>query len=121
MIPVKFDQRTWARLVVMAERQGVTVVQLIEAAAQRLTTGTSTVPGVEGRSGLAHTRTKHRDALAKQVLDLRRRGHTIVGIASIVGYSKSYVSKILCQNGQRTWSRTDAPTGQKEGKVRDHA
>lgn len=116
MVPVRFDERTWARLVTMAERQGVTIPQLIEAAAQRLTTGTSTVPGVEGRSGLAHTRTKHREALAKQVVTLRRRGQTIRGIASIVGYSTSYVSKILCDNEQRTWTRQDARKGQNGSK-----
>lgn len=112
MISVKFDDWTWARLVVMAERQGVTISQLLEAAAQRLTVGTSTVAGLSGRSGLAHTRTKHKAALIAQVLELRAAGQTIVGIAQITGYSKSYVSKILCENGQRTWSRTTAQDGQ---------
>ena len=112
VIAVKFDDRTWGRLVTMADRQGVPVAQLIEAAAQRLTTGTSTVAGLEGGAGLARSRTKHRQALAEQVVALRQRGHTIVGIAQMTGYSKSYVSKILCENGQRTWSRTDAQDGQ---------
>lgn len=114
---VNFDDRTWARLVTMADRQQVSITQLIEAAAQRLTTGTSTVPGLEGRRGLAHNRVKHRDALVRQMTTLRRRGHTIAGIAEITGYSKSYVSKLLCDNGQRTWTRTDAQTGREERKT----
>lgn len=103
---VNFDAKTWARLATIADRQEVSIADLITAAAQRLTTGTSTVEGLTGRGGLPHTRQKHREALIREVVKLRGRGLTVVEIARTVGYSKSYVSRLLTENGHRSWTRT---------------
>lgn len=116
---VKFPEPVWGRLATMAEQQGMTIPELLERAAQRLLTGTtrSPQPHLESRmEALTRSREAHRKAIAAEIIRLRGRGHTVAAIASIVGYSNSYVSKILCANGARTWTR-NAPQGQKEGQA----
>lgn len=105
MIPVKFDPRTFARLADMAEAQGVTIGQLIEDAAQRLITGSTTAK---------YSAEKHRAALIARVCTLRKRGWTVVRIAHEVGYSKAWVSRLLTENGMRT---RKARNGQEEGQA----
>lgn len=117
MIPVRFDQRTWGRLASMADMQGITIGELLERAAERLVTGTSHAPKTRGAQ-LKQTRAAHRQALVSVVLRLRAQGNTVAAIADIIGYSKSYVSRILCENGHRTWQRSDAGQETSEGAER---
>lgn len=107
MIPVKFDARTWARLASMAEAQGITIAQLIEAAAQRLVTGARASFGEDAAE-------RHHAALTARILALRKQKLTLTEIGREVGYSKSYVHRILTENGHRTY-RKQRPTGQKAG------
>ncbi|MGN8024713.1 hypothetical protein [Microbacterium sp. 22242] len=88
----------------MAEAQGITIAKLIELAAHRLVTGSRPTLGPTAAE-------RHYRALEYRVLALRARGLTIAAIAVEVGYSKSYVHRIL----------TDAttkkrPNGQEAGK-----
>jgi hypothetical protein len=108
---VKFEDRTWARLATMADDQDTTIAELLEQAARRLLIGTVPSPKPTRAEALAESRQKHRDALTARILRLRRDGNTVAGIAAVIGYSSSYVSKILCDNNARTFQHT---THQKE-------
>lgn len=109
-VAVKFEDRAWGRLATMADAQGITVPALLERAAGRLLTGT--VPSGGRRAELAASRKAHKQALTSQIVRLRSRGKTIAQIADLVGYSTTYVSKILTENDGRTWQRSDAQNGQ---------
>jgi predicted DNA-binding ribbon-helix-helix protein len=108
---VKFEDRTWASLATMADDQDTTIAELIEQAARRLLIGTVPSPQPTRMETLAESRKKHRAALTARVLRLRKDGGTVASIAAVIGYSTSYVSKILCENGARTQEHT---THQKE-------
>ncbi|WP_295851257.1 hypothetical protein [uncultured Microbacterium sp.] len=101
---VKFADQTWARLAFIADRVGVTVPELLEDAAQRLLVGTSRFAKMQPRRAdqLARTRAVHKEILTAQILRYRAGGRTVAQIADLVGYSTSYVSRILCDNGART-------------------
>lgn len=102
---VKFDDRTWARLATMAHEQDTTIADLIERAALRLLVGT--IAETTGRgSELEKSRDAHRAAVARRIIALREQGLTITKIAAATSYSRSYVSRILCDNGARTYSKT---------------
>lgn len=111
-VSVKFEDRAWARLATMADAQGITVPVLLERAAGRLLTGTAPTGG--RRAELAASRKAHKQALTSQIVRLRGRGLKIAQIADVMGYSTTYVSKILTENGVRAWQRTDAPEGHNE-------
>lgn len=101
---VKFSDQTWGRLATLADNIGITVPELLEDAAQRLLVGTSRFAKDQTRRAeqLARTRAVHKQMLTSQILRLRAHGRTVMQIADAVGYSSSYVSKILCENGART-------------------
>lgn len=113
---VKFEDKAWGRLATMADEQGMTIPELLERSARRLLVGT--VPAsIRTRSAdLADTRAAHKSAVTKNILQLRKLGHTVLTIAERTGYSKSYVSKILCDNGARTHQRHTSETPTKETK-----
>lgn len=105
---VKFDDRVWGRLASMADNQGTTIPDLLERAVERLVVGTtrSRRPDKEARhEELLRSREAHSAALVAEMLRLREAGHSIQAIGDITGYSKTYVSKILCANGARTRNR----------------
>lgn len=99
---VKFDDKAWGRLASMADAQGITIAQLLEGAAYRLFVGTSRAPRPPRTDDLRSTRAKHKAALVERVKALRAGGRTVAQIADLTGYSTTYVSKILCENGART-------------------
>lgn len=103
-VNVKFDDQTWARLAAIADRVGSTVPELLTDSVQRLIVGTSRFPQQQPARGaeLARTRVEHKRLLTSQIIRLRGRGRTVRQIADLVGYSTTYVSKILCDNGHRT-------------------
>lgn len=103
-VSVKFSDQSWARLAAIADRLGVTVPDLLEDTTQRLLVGTSRFLQKQPRRSeeLARTRMTHKQLLTSQIIRLRGRGRTIRQIADLVGYSPTYVSKILCDNGHRT-------------------
>ena len=108
---VKFDPHVWGRLATLADVKGVTIPELIAQTAERLIPGVTRTPNPakEARhEELLQSREAHRRRLVGEVLRLRKHGHTIQAIADITGYSKTYVSRILVENGHRTWSRSDA-------------
>lgn len=113
---VKFDDRTWGRLASMADDQGMSIQELLEGAAHRLIVGTSRSPRPRSAEDLSRTRAAHMAALTERVLRLRQSGKTVAYIADATGYSTTYVSKILCANGARTWTR-NAQSGQEEGQA----
>ncbi|KSU52873.1 helix-turn-helix domain-containing protein [Microbacterium enclense] len=103
-VSVNFADQAWARLAVLADGIGITVPELLEDAAQRLLVGTSRFAKDQPRRAeqLARTRAVHKQMLTSQIIRLRAQGRTVMQIADAVGYSSSYVSKILCENGART-------------------
>jgi DNA-binding NarL/FixJ family response regulator len=113
---VRFDERVWGRLASMADNGGTTIPELLEQAVSQLLVGTTRAAAdKEARyEELLRSREAHHRRLVSEVLRLRANGHTIQAIADITRYSKTYVSKILCDNGARTWSRSDA--GQRQGR-----
>lgn len=113
---VKFDDRTWGRLATMAAELEMSIPELLEGAAHRLMVGTSRSPRPRRAEDLARTRAAHKAALTARILRLRGAGKTVAYIADVTGYSTTYVSKILCANGARTWTR-NAPQGQEEGQA----
>jgi transposase len=99
---VRFDERTWGRLATMADDQRITIAELIESAARRLVTGTTTADTVKSR-------TLHREALTNRFIRMRRAGATITQIADDTGYSTTYISRILIDAGLRSYrTRSDA-------------
>lgn len=99
---VRFDERTWGRLATMADDQGITVAELLESAARRLLTGTTTAETLKSRR-------LHRDALTKRLIQMRRAGASIKEIAANTGYSTSHVSQLLVEAGVRSYrTRSDA-------------
>ena len=105
---VKFDDRVWGRLASMADNQGTTIPDLLERAVERLVVGTTRTahPSKETRrEELAQSRAAHKAALVEQITRMRDKGATIWAISHETGYSQTYVSKILCDNGRRTWTR----------------
>lgn len=114
-VSVKFDDRVWARLLLMAEAQGITVPLLLEASASRLLTGSTRAAQLEGDRDTR--RSAHKEALTTEIRKLRRRGLPITAIAERVGYSTSYVSRLLIASGERTWHRTSPKTGHSERKT----
>lgn len=115
-VAVKFDDRAWGRMASMADATGTTVPELLERAVERLLVGTTRSLRAEDEEAraaeLKRTRDAHKAALVAETIRLREAGHTIQAVAKITGYSSTYVSKILCDNGRRTWNRTDARNGQ---------
>lgn len=110
---LRFDPRVWGRLATLADTKGVSIPELIAQTAERLVPGATRTPSPvkEARHDeILQSREAHRRRLIGEVLRLREHGHTVQAIADITGYSKTYVSKILCDNGARTWSRSDAGT-----------
>ena len=116
-VQVRFDDRVWGRLASMADVQGTTVPELLERAVERLVVGTTRSQRASKqmrREELARSRAAHKAALVAQVARLRDEGRTVKEIAHRTGYSQTYVSRILCENGRRTWKRSDAREGLNE-------
>lgn len=91
-VNVKFSDRTWGRMAVMADRHGLTVAQLLEGAALALGGGT---PRQSARA-------QQRAVRVAQVVSLREKGLKIARISEETGMSVSFVSRVLCENGHRT-------------------
>ena len=118
-VTVGFDDRVWGRLASMADVQGTTIPELLESAVERLLVGTTRArrETKESRAQeLARTRDAHKAALVAEMIRLRKAGHTLQQISEVTGYAKTYVSRLLCENGHRTWTRSDARTGHEELK-----
>lgn len=91
-VSVKFADRAWARLATIADRNGITVPQLLEGGAIALGVGTT---AQTARAQKKAVRVAH-------VISLREKGWKVARIAQEVGVSTSFVSKVLCENGHRT-------------------
>ncbi|MEX8058596.1 helix-turn-helix domain-containing protein [Microbacterium sp. 16-032] len=91
-VSVKFADRAWARLAVIADRNGITVPQLLEGGAIALGVGTAAQTA----------RTQQKAVRVAHVISLREQGWKVAQIAEKVGVSTSFVSRVLCENGHRT-------------------
>lgn len=100
---VKFDNRTWARLVTMAHQQNTTIAELIEQGTRHLLTGKvptpiADTPGMK----LARTRKARTEAITALFVRLRNQGANGAAIANMTGYSKTYVSRTLINHDTQT-------------------
>ena len=91
-VAVKFADRTWARLATIADRNGITVPQLLEGGAIALGVGTAAQTA----------RAQQKAVRVAEVISLREKGWKVARIAEKIGVSTSFVSRVLCENGHRS-------------------
>ena len=104
MPTVSFDGKTWYRLASIAEGQGVTIAQLLAQAAGAVRAGPRPLT-LAGEIRAAKYAAKS-EVVAAEVVHLREQGMKVASIAEMLGYSPSYVSKVLCANGHRSRTRS---------------
>lgn len=105
---VKFDNRTWARLVTMAHQRDTTIAELIEQGTRHLLTGKVPTPAADTPGmKLARTRKARTEAITALFVRLRNQGANGAAIANMTGYSKTYVSRMLIAHDTQQTTHTE--------------